>query len=57
MIGWEWLLPTFSIAMALGILLTEFIQKHFGPKEKKCDLCGEKWSPRHFWRCKGASEG
>ncbi len=25
-------------------------------KEKKCDLCGEKWSPRHFWYCKGKTE-
>jgi hypothetical protein len=23
------------------------------PKCKTCDVCGEKWSPRHFWYCKG----
>lgn len=30
------------------------IRKNIGKSE--CDFCGEPWTPRHFWQCKGTKE-
>ncbi len=32
-------------------------KEHKTVKFEKCPKCGEKWSPRHFWYCKGDKNG